>query len=95
MTPLTILAKVSVLLATAALVHAIGGRRVSAAMRHEWWMLTIGQLANVGYPRLQVEELVSLRDQGISPEEVRRANIRAGTHLPVNRLRELAANGWR
>ena len=30
-------------------------------------------LADIGYGRLGVEDLVSLRNQGVSPEEIRRA----------------------
>lgn len=55
----------------------------------------IDELADIGYARLGVEGLVSLRNQGVSPEEIRRANTRAGSRLSVERLRELAARGWR
>jgi hypothetical protein len=55
----------------------------------------IDELADIGYARLGVEDLVSLRNQGVSPDEVRRANARAGGRLSVERIRELAARGWR
>jgi hypothetical protein len=55
----------------------------------------IDELSRLGYARLTVDELVSLRDHGVSPDEVRRANTRAGTRLPIPRLLQLADGGWR
>ena len=40
MTPLADLVKVSALLGVAAVAHALFGRRMSAAMRHQLWTLT-------------------------------------------------------
>lgn len=40
MTPLAILVKASLLLGVAAVTHAVFGRRMSAAMRHQLWTLT-------------------------------------------------------
>ena len=45
MTPLAILVKVSALLGVAAVAHALVGRRMSAAMRHQLWTLTAISLA--------------------------------------------------
>jgi hypothetical protein len=39
--------------------------------------------------------MIRLRDHGVSPDEVRQANARAGTRLPVTRLLQLADGGWR
>lgn len=40
--------------------------------------------------RLTVEDLVMLRDHGLSPERIRTANERAGTRLPIDLLKSLA-----
>ena len=49
----------------------------------------------MGYDHLDTDELVSLRDQGLTPDRIRNANIRAGARLLLDRLKALAANGWK
>jgi hypothetical protein len=40
-------------------------------------------------------ELVKLRDHGVTPERVKRANERAGTKLPLDMVRSLVDGGSR
>jgi hypothetical protein len=47
-------------------------------------------LKALGYDRLAVEDLVMLRDQGLTAERIRAANDRAGTRLPIDLLKSLA-----
>ncbi len=52
------------------------------------------ELNALGYePTL--DELVALRDHGLTPNRIRAANARAGTRLPIDLLRSLAAGGLR
>jgi beta-lactamase regulating signal transducer with metallopeptidase domain len=44
MTPISIFLKASILISAAALIHAVWGRRMSAAARHLMWTFTIGGL---------------------------------------------------
>ena len=49
----------------------------------------------LGYDRLAYEDLVTLRDHGLTPDRIRAANARAGTRLPIDMLKSLAAGGMR
>lgn len=52
-------------------------------------------LKALGYDTLSLEDLVTLRDHGLTADRVRAANARAGTRLPVDLLKSLAAGGMR
>lgn len=49
----------------------------------------------LGYDKLSLEDLVTLRDHGLTAERIKAANSRAGTKLPVDMLKSLAAGGMR
>jgi hypothetical protein len=49
----------------------------------------------LGYERAPVDDLVTLRDHGVPPDRIRAANARAGTRLPIDMLKSLAAGGMR
>ncbi len=49
----------------------------------------------LGYDKLTLEDLVTLRDHGLTAERIRSANSRAGTRLPIDMLKSLAAGGLR
>jgi beta-lactamase regulating signal transducer with metallopeptidase domain len=49
----------------------------------------------LGYDGLSLDELITLRDHGLTPERIRAANTRAGTRLPIDLLKSLAAGGLR
>ena len=49
----------------------------------------VQELKSLGYERLTVDDLVTLRDHGLTPERIRAANTRAGTRLPVDLLKNL------
>jgi beta-lactamase regulating signal transducer with metallopeptidase domain len=53
------------------------------------------ELKALGYDRLAFEDLVTLRDHGLTPDRIRAANARAGTRLPIDMLKSLAAGGMR
>jgi beta-lactamase regulating signal transducer with metallopeptidase domain len=53
------------------------------------------ELKALGYDSLTVEDLVTLRDHGLTPDRIRAANARAGTRLPIDMLKSLAAGGMR
>jgi beta-lactamase regulating signal transducer with metallopeptidase domain len=53
------------------------------------------ELKGLGYDKLTLDELVTLRDHGLTPDRIRAANARAGTRLPVDMLRSVAAGGHR
>ena len=53
------------------------------------------ELKALGYDSLAVEDLVTLRDHGLTPDRIRAANARAGTRLPIDMLKSLAAGGIR
>jgi beta-lactamase regulating signal transducer with metallopeptidase domain len=53
------------------------------------------ELKTLGYDKLELEDLVTLRDHGLTGERIRAANARAGTRLPIDMLRSLAAGGMR
>ncbi|HSC29365.1 MAG TPA: M56 family metallopeptidase [Vicinamibacterales bacterium] len=55
----------------------------------------VEELKKLGYDSLSVEDLVMLRSHGLTPERIRSANERAGTRLPIDMLRALAAGGIR
>lgn len=55
----------------------------------------VRELTALGYKGLTVEELVTLRDHGLTPDRIRTANARAGSRLPVDLLKSLAAGGMR
>ncbi|MGH9160153.1 MAG: M56 family metallopeptidase [Vicinamibacteraceae bacterium] len=55
----------------------------------------VRELTALGYKGLTVEELVTLRDHGLTPERIRTANARAGSRLPIDLLKSLAAGGMR
>ena len=52
-------------------------------------------LKGLGYDKLTLDELVTLRDHGLTPDRIRAANARAGTRLPIDMLRAVAAGGHR
>ncbi len=52
-------------------------------------------LKSLGYDKLTLDELTTLRDHGLTPDRIRAANARAGTRLPVDMLRSVAAGGFR
>ena len=52
-------------------------------------------LKGLGYDQLTLDELVTLRDHGLTPDRIRAANARAGTRLPVDMLRSVAAGAHR
>jgi hypothetical protein len=49
----------------------------------------------LGYDKLTLEDLVTLRDHGLTAERIRAANTRAGSKLPIDMLKSLAAGGMR
>jgi hypothetical protein len=49
----------------------------------------------LGYKSLTPDELVTLRDHGVTPDRIRQANAKAGTQLSVSDLRNAASHGWR
>jgi beta-lactamase regulating signal transducer with metallopeptidase domain len=51
------------------------------------------ELKKLGYDGLSVDDLVTLRDHGLTTERIRAANARAGTRLPVDMLKSVAAGG--
>ena len=51
------------------------------------------ELKALGYDSLTLDDLVLLRDHGVTPDRVRSANARAGTRLPIDTLRSLADGG--
>ena len=55
----------------------------------------VQDLKALGYDRLSADDLVTLRDHGLTADRVRAANTRAGTRLPVDLLKSLAAGGMR
>ena len=55
----------------------------------------VQDLKSLGYEKLAVEDLVMLRDHGLSADRIRAANARAGTRLPIDLLKSLAAGGMR
>ncbi len=55
----------------------------------------VRDLKGLGYDGLTPDDLVGLRDHGLTPERIKHANGRAGTRLPIDLLRSLAAGGMR
>jgi beta-lactamase regulating signal transducer with metallopeptidase domain len=53
------------------------------------------ELKALGYDKLALDDLVMLRDHGLTPDRIRAANTRAGTRLPIDLLKSLAAGGMR
>src|SRR5262249_5729435 len=51
------------------------------------------QLKALGYDKVTLDEMIMLRDHGITPERIRKANDRAGTHLPLDLIKSLADGG--
>jgi hypothetical protein len=49
----------------------------------------------LGYKGLSPDDLVTLRDHGVTPDRIRQANAKAGSQLSVAQLRDAAAHGWR
>jgi beta-lactamase regulating signal transducer with metallopeptidase domain len=49
----------------------------------------------LGYDKLALEDLIALRDHGLTADRIRAANARAGTRLPIDMLKSLAAGGMR
>jgi hypothetical protein len=39
------------------------------------------------------DDLITLRDHGLTPERIRDANTRAGSRLPIDQLKSFAARG--
>jgi beta-lactamase regulating signal transducer with metallopeptidase domain len=52
-------------------------------------------LKALGYDKLSLEDLTTLRDYGLTADRIRSANSRAGSRLPVDMLKSLAAGGMR
>jgi beta-lactamase regulating signal transducer with metallopeptidase domain len=52
-------------------------------------------LKDLGYDKLSPDDLIMLRDHGLSAERIRSANARAGSRLPIDLLKSLAAGGMR
>jgi beta-lactamase regulating signal transducer with metallopeptidase domain len=52
-------------------------------------------LKGLGYDKLALDDLVTLRDHGLTADRIRAANARAGTRLPIDMLKSLAAGGMR
>jgi beta-lactamase regulating signal transducer with metallopeptidase domain len=50
-------------------------------------------LKDLGYQGIAADDLISLRDYGLSPERIRSANAKAGSRLPIDMLKSLAAGG--
>ena len=44
----------------------------------------------LGYDRLSIDDLVRLRDHGLSAERIRQANSNAGSRLSVDELQAVA-----
>ena len=55
----------------------------------------VQELKALGYENVSIEDLVTLRDHGLTAERIKSANARAGTRLPIDLLRSLAAGGMR
>jgi beta-lactamase regulating signal transducer with metallopeptidase domain len=55
----------------------------------------VREIKALGYDRVTPEELRMLRDHGVTPDKIRAANARAGTRLPIDMLKALAAGGMR
>jgi beta-lactamase regulating signal transducer with metallopeptidase domain len=55
----------------------------------------VQELKAVGYDRLSINDLVTLRDYGLTSDRIRAANTRAGTRLPVDLLKRLATGGMK
>ena len=55
----------------------------------------VQELKTLGYDSLSIDDLVTLRDHGLSADRIRAANSRAGTRLPVDLLKSVAAGGLR
>jgi len=53
------------------------------------------EIKALGYTGVTLDELVTLRDHGLTAERIRAANTRAGTRLPIDLLKSLAAGGMR
>jgi beta-lactamase regulating signal transducer with metallopeptidase domain len=53
------------------------------------------EIKGLGYDGLTLDDLISLRDHGVTVERIKSANARAGTRLPIDMLRSLAAGGMR
>ena len=49
----------------------------------------------LGYKGLSPDDLVTLRDHGVTAERIRQANAKAGSQLSVAQLRDAASHGWR
>ena len=49
----------------------------------------IRELKRLGYEGLSVDDLVALRDHGVTIARIRDANKRAGTRLPLDLLRSM------
>jgi beta-lactamase regulating signal transducer with metallopeptidase domain len=55
----------------------------------------VQELKTLGYDRVTIEDLVTLRNHGLTADRIRAANARAGTRLPIDMLKSLAAGGMR
>jgi beta-lactamase regulating signal transducer with metallopeptidase domain len=53
------------------------------------------ELKTMGYDRLTLDDLITLRGHGLTADRIRAANKRAGTRLPIDMLKSLAAGGMR
>ena len=49
----------------------------------------VQELKALGYDRLAIDDLVTLRDHGLTPDRIRAANARAGTRLPIDMLKSI------
>jgi hypothetical protein len=50
----------------------------------------VSELKTLGYEGLSVDDLITLRDRGLTADQIRAANARAKTRLPVDLLKQLA-----
>ena len=53
------------------------------------------ELKALGYDSLALDDLVMLRDHGMTADRIRSANARAGSRLPIDLLKSFAAGGGR
>jgi beta-lactamase regulating signal transducer with metallopeptidase domain len=53
----------------------------------------VQDLKTLGYENVSADDLVTLRSHGLTSERIRAANARAGTRLPLDLLKSLAAGG--
>ena len=55
----------------------------------------IRELKALGYSDLPLDEVVRLRDHGVTAERIKKANEKAGTKLPLDMVRSMVDGGFR